>query len=83
MYTSGTTGLPKGVVHSQTSLLSGGWTTAIAHGLTPKDRAMCILPFFHINGLCVTLIAPLISGGVGVFGSAVFRQFVLGGVRPS
>ena len=63
MYTSGTTGLPKGVVHSQTSLLSGGWTTAIAHGLTPKDRAMCILPFFHINGLCVTLIAPLISGG--------------------
>ncbi len=63
MYTSGTTGLPKGVVHTQSSLLAGGWTTAVAHELTPSDRALCVLPFFHINGLCVTLIAPLVSGG--------------------
>lgn len=63
MYTSGTTGLPKGVVHTQASLLAGGWTTAVAHALTPDDRALCVLPLYHINGLCVTLIAPLVSGG--------------------
>lgn len=63
MYTSGTTGLPKGVVHTQSSLLAGGWTTSLAHELSPRDRALCVLPFFHINGLCVTLIAPLVSGG--------------------
>lgn len=63
MYTSGTTGRPKGVLHSHASLLAGGWTSAVAHRLTPADRALCVLPLYHINGLCVTLMAPLVSGG--------------------
>lgn len=63
MYTSGTTGRPKGVLHSHSSLLAGGWTSAVAHRLTPEDRALCVLPLYHINGLCVTLLAPLVSGG--------------------
>ncbi|WP_323718493.1 AMP-binding protein [Paracoccus aminovorans] len=63
MYTSGTTGRPKGVLHSHASLLAGGWTTALAHELCPEDRAICVLPIYHINGLCVTILAPLLSGG--------------------
>ena len=78
MYTSGTTGRPKGVVHTQSSLLAGGWTVSVAHKLTPNDRGMGVLPFYHINGLCVTVIGSLVSGGsvamVSRFSASQFWQ---------
>ena len=63
MYTSGTTGRPKGVVHSHASLLAGGWTPVVAHALTGQDCGLCVLPIYHINGLCVTVMSTLITGG--------------------
>ena len=63
MYTSGTTGRPKGVVLRQSSVISGGANAALAHHLTATDRALCVLPLYHINGLCVTIFGPLVSGG--------------------
>jgi acyl-CoA synthetase (AMP-forming)/AMP-acid ligase II len=63
LYTSGTTGLPKGAVLSHKNMVSGGLYTATAHGLSREDRALCSLPLHHINGQVVTAVAPLVSGG--------------------
>lgn len=63
IYTSGTAGKPKGVLHTHGSLLAGGVNTALAHQLTENDRAFCVLPLCHINAQCVTVMAPLASGG--------------------
>lgn len=63
LYTSGTTGTPKGVLLSHKNMVAGGRYTAMAHGLGPEDRALCSLPVYHINGAVVTVVAPLVSGG--------------------
>jgi acyl-CoA synthetase (AMP-forming)/AMP-acid ligase II len=63
IYTSGTTGRPKGVMLSHRSVIAGGRYTVEAHSLTERDRALCVLPLYHINGEIVTVIAPLLTGG--------------------
>jgi len=61
MYTSGTTGKPKGVILSHLNLISSGQNVVNAHGISHHDRAMCILPIYHINGLCVTVMGTIVS----------------------
>jgi len=63
MYTSGTTGKPKGVVLANRSVISGGQFVSSAHELGPGDRVMASLPLYHINAQIVTITSPLVHGG--------------------
>lgn len=63
VYTSGTTGAPKGVVLDQYNLLIDAKNIAAWFGFGSGDRAMNVLPIHHVNGTVVTLMTPLYSGG--------------------
>jgi long-chain acyl-CoA synthetase len=62
IYTSGSTGRPKGVVLDHANLLA--MTTMIANhfALTDQDHCLLILPLFHVNAICVSLLASLLRG---------------------
>ncbi|HRI17355.1 MAG TPA: AMP-binding protein, partial [Burkholderiaceae bacterium] len=62
VYTSGTTGFPKGVMHGQRTLVTAGEGFVQRMHLQPDDRLLCILPMFHINALFYSLAGALAAG---------------------
>lgn len=63
IYTSGTSGNPKGVTLTHANLLADAQAIAEWFDFNPGTRTLCILPLFHNNGQIVTFLAPLWAGG--------------------
>lgn len=64
VYTSGTTGKPKGVVHTHRSIAAQVQILTEAWEYTPADRFLHCLPLHHVHGLYNALLAPLYAGAV-------------------
>ena len=80
VFTSGTTGKPKGVVLEQGQVLTDAQAITEWFGFTPAHRAMNVLPIHHVNGTIVTLATPLYGGGSVVlsrkFSASAYWQHV-------
>jgi fatty-acyl-CoA synthase len=62
VYTSGTTGVPKGAVHTQAALMANARASAWAHDFMPGDKVLSTLPMFHVGGLCIQTLPALLAG---------------------
>jgi malonyl-CoA/methylmalonyl-CoA synthetase len=66
VFTSGTTGTPKGVPLSHGNLLATSAAIEVAWRWTPGDRLLLALPLFHVHGLGVGLHGTLLAGASAV-----------------
>ncbi len=64
VYTSGTTGEPKGAIHTQAGMLANISAAIEAQRLDEGTRCLAVLPMFHVGGLCIQLLPTLAAGGI-------------------
>jgi len=73
LYTSGTTGYPKGVMLTHHNLVSNALSCTKAIRISKRDNFICILPMFHSFTFTVCILVPLSVGG---------RVTIVASVRP-
>ena len=62
LYTSGTTGRPKGVPRSHRADRAGGWSQALQHGYLWRERTLGVMPLYHTMGIHSLLAMHLVGG---------------------
>ena len=63
IYTGGTTGRPKGVMLDHANLVATAAMIVDWFEMTAADRCLLVLPLFHVNGIMVSVVSPLVAGG--------------------
>ncbi len=71
MYTSGTTGKPKGAILHQRGFVLTAMVVSDFIQFEPEDKMICCIPLFHITGLSCVMLSPIFSSVASVY----MRQF--------
>ncbi|MFC4766588.1 long-chain fatty acid--CoA ligase [Effusibacillus consociatus] len=61
-YTSGTTGKPKGCIHTHATVQSNIAGACVWSGITPNAVVLTVLPLFHVTGMQHSMNAPIFAG---------------------
>ena len=73
MYTSGTTGKPKGVVRTHESYLAMYYLDVANMGVRPTDKALMVMPMCHVNSIYYSFPYTLVSAPVCVYNESSFN----------
>ncbi|MHC4046676.1 class I adenylate-forming enzyme family protein [Bradyrhizobium sp. 23AC] len=73
LYTSGTTGRPKGAQLTHLGIIHSALTFARCHGLNETDRALVAVPLSHVTGLVGIALSAMIVGGCVVLMRQAFK----------
>lgn len=65
-YTSGTTGFPKGCMHTNQTVMHTILCGSLANGTTADAVSLSVLPLFHVTGMQYGMNAPIFQGGTVV-----------------
>ena len=77
MYTSGTTGYPKGIVFTYENIISKRFARSLALNLGNEDRFLCFLPLFHTFGRFLEMWGSIFWGAEYTFSSGKGTQSIL------
>ena len=72
LYTSGSTGVPKGSPLSEKNILANADVISNHHKLNDKTKTLVLMPMFHNNGFIISFLSTLMSGGSTVIAPANF-----------
>lgn len=67
VYTSGTTGKPKGAILHQRGFVLTAMLASDFMQYAPQDRMICCIPLFHVTGLTMVMLSPIFSGAGAVY----------------
>jgi fatty-acyl-CoA synthase len=61
-YTSGTTGLPKGCMHTHGTIMHNAMASGLWGNGTPENVTLCVVPMFHITGMVSVMHTSILLG---------------------